>query len=270
VRERDIRAAARKLGVGSLPVCVHASLRSFGIVEAGADTVIDALLAEGCTVMAPTFTEAFAVAPPSHRLLPRNGWTGGESLGVEPRREIYAPDTTAIDRDMGAIPAALVRREGRVRGNHPLDSFTALGPLATELISPQTSDDVYAPFRVLAEHGGFVLLMGVGLTRMTLLHEAERVAGRTLFRRWAPGPDGEPTMATTGGCSEGFDAFEPYLRVLARETRVGASRWRAFPAEATIAAAAAAIRGRPDITHCRNPSCTRCDDAIAGGPILPG
>jgi aminoglycoside N3'-acetyltransferase len=270
VRERDIRAAARKLGVESMPVCVHASLRSFGTVEGGANAVIDALLAEGCTVMAPTFTESFAIAPPSHRLLLRNGWTGGESLGVEPRREIYTPDTTAIDRDMGAIPAALVRRDGRVRGNHPLDSFAAVGPLATELIELQTAADVYAPFRVLAELGGFVLLMGVGLTRMTLLHEAERVSGRTLFRRWAPGPDGEPMIAATGGCSEGFNAFEPYLHMLARETRVGASRWRAFPAEATIAAAAAAIRGRPGITHCRNPSCTRCVDAIAGGPILPG
>jgi aminoglycoside 3-N-acetyltransferase len=92
---------------------------------------------------------------------------------------------------MGAIPAAVVTREGRARGVHPLNSFSALGPRADELIRDQTAIDVYAPFEHLREMGGSVVMMGVGLDSMTLLHYAEQLAGRALFIRWAVGPAGE-------------------------------------------------------------------------------
>jgi aminoglycoside 3-N-acetyltransferase len=170
--------------------------------------------------------------------------------------------------EMGAIPAALLERSGRVRGDHPIDSFSAVGPLAEELIATQSPMNVYGPLRAIAERDGCVVLMGVDLTRMTLIHTAEQESGRELFHRWALDRDGAPVEALVGGCSEGFHRLEPAIGHLARETTVGASRWRAFPITPTIEAAAAAIAANPHITHCGNPFSLTCNDAVLGGPIV--
>ena len=103
---------------------------------------------------------------------------------------------------------------------------------------------------------------------MTLLHAAERRAGRNPFRRWAKGPSGEPTAVETGGCSRGFPNLAPMLAPLAVQIRVGASTWQAFPAAATLDAAADAIRHTPSVTHCDDAHCERCRDAILGGPLV--
>jgi len=66
VTTETIRAAVRELGLAGLPLEVHAALSSFGRVEGGAATVVDALLAEGCTVVVPTFTRSpsYLIDPP--------------------------------------------------------------------------------------------------------------------------------------------------------------------------------------------------------------
>ena len=264
----DIRDALRALGLSGHCLCVHSSLRSFGWVEGGAQTVVDAILAEGCTLLVPTFTE-FQVSPPPHLRPARNGWNyaqetaSGEDAGI-----VYSCAMTEVaEEDMGAISAAVARMPRRVRGNHPLCSFAAVGPRAEELIRGQAPLDVNAPLRVLAEIGGFVALMGVGLEAMTLLHLAEQWAGRTLFRRWANGPVGQVVEVETGGCSDGFPNLEGLLSPLMREAQVGNSRWWVFSALDTLEAASEAIRRDPAITHCGESPC-RCDDAVQGGPIL--
>jgi len=170
---------------------------------------------------------------------------------------------------MGALAAEIVAQPGRYRGDHALNSFAAVGPLARRLISKQGPLDVYGPLKELAAADGCIVLMGVGPEKMTLIHLAEAMAGRQLFRRWANGPDGKPAMYETGACSEGFNNLDPILSVLASEAHAGESRWRVFPARGTLAALAAAIRSRPELTHCADPFCSRCEDAIKGGPILP-
>lgn len=263
----DIREAVRELGLAGRPLCVHSSLRSFGRVEGGARAVIEGLLAEGCTIMVPSFTYHFAVPPPEGTFIARNGEDGwarhdtGSTL-------IYHPATAGPTTGMGAIPDTLLSMAGSVRGEHPLNGFAALGPLAHDLIDGQRPLHVYAPLERLVERGGFVVMMGVGLTRMTIIHLAEARAGRTLFRRWANGPDGRAMEVEVGSCSSGFDRFDPVLAAIERDARVGESLWRAFPADAVVAAASAAIRATPAITHCENPDCVRCNDAVAGGPIL--
>ncbi len=262
----QIREAIRSLGLAGLPVCVHSSLRSFGHVVGGADTVIDAFLDEGCTLVVPTFSAVmFGIAPPEGMRPPRNGFDYGSAQESPGSGRIFTPESNELSASMGAIPAAVLARPGRVRGNNPLCSFTALGPGA-DLVREQRPLDVYAPLRLLGARGGFVLLIGVGLERMTLVHLAEEKSGRAPFRRWANGPDGLPLEVEVGSCSDGFRKLEPVLAPLARETRVGESLWRAFPARATVDAAAAAIRERPDLTHCGSADCLRCADALAGGP----
>ncbi|MBI3973435.1 MAG: AAC(3) family N-acetyltransferase [Chloroflexi bacterium] len=272
VRGQDIREAARTLGLSGRPLCVHASLRSFGWVDGGAEAVVDGLLAEGCTVMVPTFSwEAFAVDPLPPQQPPRNG---ADYVAVPRRRpgtdRIYTPEAMDLDRtDMGAIPAAVLARPQRVRGDHPLMSFAAVGPRAEELIAGQEPLAVFALLRALSAAGGAVVLMGVGLDRMTLLHLAEQDAGRVPFRRWANGRDGRPMMVEVGGCSRGFPHLEPVLAPLVVVGKAGHSVWRVFPAGETAAVASRAVKQTPSITRCDKPAC-RCDDAIAGGPILTG
>jgi len=271
VTVKDIRSATRDLALSGRPLCVHSSLRSFGWVEGGASAVVEALLAEGCTVMVPTFSCGFAVPPPPDLRPARNGWDydtcTSSTDGIE---RIYRPDTNEVDQEsMGAVPATVVGMPGRIRGNNALSSFTAIGPLSEDLMSSQAPLDLCAPFRALAEAGGSVVLMGVGLVRMTLLHLAEKMAGRNQFRRWSNGRDGRPMAVETGGCSDGFDKFETILSPLRTQRTVGESVWRVFPAKEVLQTAADAIRRDPHLTHCGDLECGRCEDSVRGGPILP-
>ena len=269
VTQADIRRAICALGLAGRPLCLHSSLRSFGHVAGGAPAVVRSFLEEGCTVLVPTFSSTFGVAPPPHLRFERNGWD--DDAVTAPRTgagRVFNPEASDIDRDMGAVPAAVLGWRGRARGRHPLDSFAAVGPRASEFVAGQSPLDVYAPMKALAKAGGSVLLAGVGLERMTLLHLAEKEAGRTLFRRWANGADGEPTAVEVGGCSEGFGKLEPCLRPVMRTTLVGRSMWKSLPTDEALARAAAAIRDDPPLTHCGDPACARCRDAVAGGPLL--
>ena len=129
---------------------------------------------------------------------------------------------------------------------------------------------VFAPFEALIAARGFVVMMGVDLTFMTLLHYAEQKAERQLFRRWANGPDGSPIEVETGGCSDGFEQLAPLLVSCERRIQVGQSVWRIFPAQDALEIAQQAIQQNPQITFCGDEDCGRCRDAIAGGPLQGG
>ncbi len=247
-----IQTAVTQLGLVGQPLCMHASLRSFGHVHGGAATVVEGLLQQGCTVMVPTHSyDAYHIPAPVDGI-------------VDSSAPVYTPDSNAIEaQNMGVIPVYVLHKAGRVRGNHPLDSFTAVGPFATQLVEGQSADDVYAPVRVLEQLGGYIVLMGVGLNRLTALHHAERLAGRPLFKLWAKGADGQPAQARLGGCSEGFVNLDPILAPIERQIRVGQSLWRIFPVEPLLALAVAAIRANPMITHCGNAECDECNTNVA-------
>jgi len=269
VTQHDMQAALRALRVEGSPVCVHASLRSFGYAAGGARALIDAFLHVGCTLLVPSFSWSFAVPPPPDQHVAQNGWQyaayPGPTAGLG---RIYTPQTTEVDRDMGALAAAVVAHPDHARGNHPLCSFSAVGYHAANLIADQRPDNVYAPLQMLARRNGFVLLIGVGLDKLTVLHLAEKEAGRQLFRRWANNPEGYPIAVEVGGCSAGFPKLEAHLQGMTRTLTVGQSVWKLLPAYAALAAARAAILANPAITHCGDPDCERCTDAVAGGPLL--
>lgn len=263
----EIAKAVHALGLAGRAVCVHSSLRSFGRVEGGARTVIDALLGEGCTLMVPTFSStAYEVWPDPADVVARNGAPGWRTRLSVKDAGVYSPAVNDIDSDMGAIPVALLAIPERVRGDHPLDSFSAVGPLAQELVDAQSPTNVFAPLEALIAAGGTVVLMGVGLDRLTLLHMAEQRAGRAPFVRWAKSADGSIMRVLLGGCSDGFPRLAPALASVLVGRRVGDSRWSVLPAAETVAIAAESIRTNPEITHCANAECERCNDAVLGGP----
>ncbi|WP_320064992.1 AAC(3) family N-acetyltransferase [Micromonospora sp. RTGN7] len=262
--------AIEDLRLANRPVMLHASLHSFGTaIDGGADALLDALLASGCTVLAPAFTEPqFGLPAPPDMRPARNGldYTASPTEDTCRANFPYRVDCGLINSRLGVLPAALIARADAVRGRHPLNSFAAVGPQAAELIDAQSPDDVYGPIRELADRDGEILLIGVGLDRMTALHLAEQRSGRHLFRRWARDEDGAVRMVEVGSCSGGFPRLEPVLGPLARGVAVGASRWRAYPADQVLAVATAAITAQQDITRCPDADCLLCCHAIAGGP----
>jgi aminoglycoside 3-N-acetyltransferase len=219
--------------------------------------------------MVPAFSWGYAVPPPAEAQFPRNGWDyaayAGPTAGLD---RIYTSASREIDRDMGAIAAAVVQHPDRIRGEHPICSFAAVGPQARVLIAGQRPLDVYAPLVALAEAGGFIILMGVGLNHLTLVHAAEKAAGRVLFRRWANGATGQPIAVEAGGCSDGFEQLAPILSPVEQTFWVGYSFWRVFPAQPALTTLTLALRREPSLTRCDNPACDRCRDAIVGGPLL--
>lgn len=267
-RANDVEAGVHALGLMGRPVCLHSSLRSFGAVERGADAIVDGFLGVGCTLMVPSFSWRYAVLPVDDLTPERNAWDYDAPRKLDAEPEAFATSSAEIDSRMGAIPAAVVRRAGRVRGDHPLCSFTAVGPSAETAVGSESWDDVYAPLRWLANNDGALVLAGVNLTSMTLIHYAEQLAGRTLFRRWALNRDSEVVMVPVGSCSDGFEQLRPTLASLETTTNVGESAWRCYPAVAALDALVSAIRDNPQLTRCNNPECVRCRDSIAGGPLL--
>lgn len=213
----DICQVARDLQLSNHPLCIHASFRSFGgVVEGGPATVVDGLLAEGCTVMVPTF-----------------------------------------QGKLSAIPSIVFGKLDKVRGDHPLCSFTAVGPLAHDLVDGQRPVDVFAPLKALVVSDGLVVLMGVGLDKMTLIHLAEQMVGRPLLY--------PKEGVQTGGCSKGFVKMASFLDPLGWRGWVGKSPWGIFPAVVTVMRAIRVIQDNPMITHCGDADCWRCNMAVRGG-----
>jgi aminoglycoside 3-N-acetyltransferase len=60
---------------------------------------------------------------------------------------IYTSDTNDVEPGLGAVSRAVVQRPERVRGNHALNSFAAIGPLAHVLTAEQRCGHVYATSR---------------------------------------------------------------------------------------------------------------------------
>lgn len=269
VTVEDIRHAAKANGLSGRALGVHSSVRSFGWVEGGARAVIDGLLLEGCTMVVPTFTD-FVTPAPNGRRPARNGFDYESSAECIAGNEncVYAPNSNEMSASMGTIPKTVLQMPGRHRGDHPLCSFAGVGPCSSRLIEGQTPSDVFAPLDVIAAEGGFYVLMGVGLNRMTAIHLAERNAGRNLFRRWANGPADTVIETQVGGCSRGFESLAPAVAPLEVKAVVGRSQWRIYPARPFLEEAEKAIKSDPASTHCGRTDCLRCNDAVKGGPIL--
>lgn len=187
-------------------------------------------------------------------------------------------------------------RQGHRRGAQPINSFAALGPKAQALVldqtvmqqetttsvsrpcslndsggptgKPKAPEDVYAPLRNLVNDDGAILLIGVGMTSLTLIHLAEKQSGRELFVRWALDRRGKIIATRTGGCSNGFDQLAPHVEDLSRFVRVGSSRWTCLPARTTLTRLVRIIKRSPELIRCKTVECARCCDAALGGPAI--
>ena len=162
VTKEEIKAALFGLGVrpGDSAI-VHSSLKAFGQVENGPDTVIDALLEsigpEG-TLVLPTFTLSF-----------------GE-LG----KVVF--DMTNSKSEVGIITEVFRKRPGVIRSTHLIHSVGAYGKRATEALG----DGIHpfgkgSSFEFLLNVDAWNLFLGAGMQTCTALHMAEEL-GKVSYR----------------------------------------------------------------------------------------
>ncbi len=162
--QSDIVAGLCDLGLYTgCNVLVHSSLSSFGHVEGGADTVIDALLevvGESGTVIVPTLT-------------------GSESLNADNPPVFDAVKSACWT---GRIPETFRQRSNAIRSLHPTHSAAAIGANAVTLtqdhLDSATPCDALSPYGKLPTlPDSFILLIGVTHISNTTFHHVEEVVG---------------------------------------------------------------------------------------------
>lgn len=212
VTQADLVAGLRDMGVETGAMLqVHSSLSQLGYVEGGAETVVDALREvvgpEG-TVMVPTFNHGSA--------------------------DVYDPLTTPSAN--GAVTEALRRRPEARRSVHPTHPYAAIGKHAEDLVAGHLEVDTFSrrsPLGKLADQGGSILLLGVGMRANTAAHIGETMArvhclGFNQFPRRVRLEDGRVIPAWSvvwreGPCLIEWEPLETRLRSrdLIRDGRIG-------------------------------------------------
>jgi aminoglycoside 3-N-acetyltransferase len=268
---RDIARGLEALGLTKeSAVIAHASLSSLGHVRGGAMAVLAALLDTCGTIVMPVFTCQSMVWPLAGPA--ENGLTYGkpEHTDANRRAEFFHSDLPS-HADAGAIAETLRRQPAATRSAHPVLSFVAAGSHAQEILAGQTLEQPLAPIEWLQHHGGDVVLIGVGHTRNTSLHFAERLANRKPIMRWAIARDAASLtvralrLPNFPGCSDGFDAIEPEIARATTSTTIGRAAVRRVPLAMLIPIAVGWISDEPDALLCRRADCERCNDVRRQG-----
>jgi aminoglycoside 3-N-acetyltransferase len=176
---RELLAAdLRRLGLRrGQDLLIHCSLRQIGPLEAGATTLLDALL----DVAGPEATLVVPVQTTLNSLTSRDFHAAVAGLDEDERARFVAampgfdPAQTP-SRGMGAFAEYLRMRPSAVRSHHPQASFAALGPRARACTSVHDLDchlGDRSPLGWLYAADAVVLLLGVGYTACTAFHLAE-------------------------------------------------------------------------------------------------
>jgi aminoglycoside 3-N-acetyltransferase len=243
------------LGLRGKPVIAHASLKAFGRVAGGAPALLNALLDEVSALIMPTHTYKTMITPRVGPALNGLDYTREHHLSV--MAEPFHPQLPA-DKLMGIVPETLRQRPDSFRSSHPILSFA--GVRAESFLRAQTLDDPFAPIRLLAEAGGWVVLLGVDNTVNTSIHLAEKLAGRRQFLRWAYAAEGG-IVACPGfpGCSAGFEAVSDQIRPYARLIQIGDARVQAMPLGALLPLVVETIRNNSLAYLCDDVLCGRCN-----------
>ena len=223
---------------GTQHVILHASLKSFGNLEGGAKTLIDALEQRTATLVAPAFSYSTLLYHPTDR----------------PRAQ-FSRDTR-VSRDIGRAAQEIVERAAARRSFHPTLSFIALGEAAEQVVAAQTLESPYHPIGALYDLDGYVLLAGVDFGSNTTIHYGEYLAGVPELTRYVS-LDGQIVPTAFPNCSADFDNLLLDVQFAAREVEVGDSLLRLFRVRDLVDATVRRLQRDPEALLCTFKNC-RC------------
>ena len=238
VRKRDILKGFADLGLAEGDALLfHSSLKSFGYVQGGADTVIDGAIeavGESGTVIVPTFVQK----------------VNGESATYRTRREAW--DIRTSPSDVGHITEVFRQRSEAVRSDHCCDSLAAIGADAGNAMGghgsagPRVSPwDEKAfghgsPWDWLVDRNALYVLMGVGFNVCSIFHYNQALWVERKYKK-----ADEPRMWP------GFNFSVMGDRVksagLVSQTSVGSSFWQAFRVAPTIEFVSSVLDNEPSL-----------------------
>lgn len=252
-----------RLNIANKVVCLHSSFRSFGDVQGGPQTIIDAFLESGCTLVCPTFFYLAQTYPARINYL--NNGIDYESV-LEMRSVNYTGAPSQIEPTMGVIPKLLLGIEYTARTQHPTNSFAITGKDKALLLANQSPLNVYSAYKAIYSGNlpAVVILAGVNFKACTPIHYAEELAGKGLFRRWAV-QNGQVVETEEGSCSDGFESLRPYVSKIESEIKIGNSLVRVYDFHRFVDTITDVIVRDPSITHCGIANCHRCNDMVHGG-----
>ena len=254
----DFNSALDSLELGNKPAIAHASLRSFGPVRGGAETILEALLASVSGLIMPAFTYKTMLTPEVGP--PNNGLLYGRQRDLN-RMAVPFQHALVVDPLIGILVERLRQYPGAMRTAHPILSFVGVH-MGDALVS-QTLYHPFAPIGWLADKDGWVLLLGVDHSVNTSIHYAEKLAGRRQFLRWALTGDRIVECPGFPGCSEGFEAIRPEVEHVTRRVSVGEGFIEAIPIRPLFQAVEMCVKKDPLALLCQRDACERCD-AIRG------
>jgi aminoglycoside 3-N-acetyltransferase len=254
VRLRDLLLGLRDLHLEKAPVIVHSSLKSFGQVEGGAATVVNALVGVFGTLIVPTFTYKTMVIPLTG---PENNAIMYGSQQDQNQTAEFFTSRMPADPLMGIIPEVIRRHPGAGRSNHPIQSFAGIN--AGKILAAQTLAYHLAPLGLLEQADGWAVLMGVNHTVNTSIHYAEKLAGRRQFIRWGLTPKGVLECPGFPGCSAGFQAIAPEMEKFTRKVQIGEALVQAVPLKMLLRVVLGLIKKDPLALLCQQGDCERCN-----------
>jgi aminoglycoside 3-N-acetyltransferase len=249
----DLKLGLTKLGLTDRPVIAHASLKAFGPIQGGAETMLAILLASVRGLIMPAFTYKTMITPEVGP--PNNAILYGGDQDQNRMAEPFHADMP-VDPTMGVLPEVLRGHPSARRTLHPIQSFAGIH--ADSILNTQTIFNPFAPIGALAEEGGWVLLLGVDHTVNTSIHYAEKLAGRRQFVRWALTIDRIVECPGFPGDSSGFNAIAPDLEKVTRRVEIGEGIVQAVPLDKLIEAVVNRIKENPLALLCQREDCERC------------
>jgi aminoglycoside 3-N-acetyltransferase len=253
VTSLDLKTGLSKLGLGKSLVIAHASLKAFGHIEGGADTMLSALLDSVRGIIMPTFTYKTMLNPEIGP--PKNGITYGSETDLNKMAEAFYPDMPA-DKMMGVLPETLRKHPKAKRSMHPIQSFAGIN--ANAILNMQTIYNPMAPIAALADQDGWVLLLGVDHRVNTSIHYAEKLGGRLQFLRWALVQDRVVECPDFPGDSEGFEAIAPAVEKYTRRVEIGNALVQAVHLKSLVKVVVDQLKQNPFALLCQRPDCERC------------
>ena len=254
LRYPELVTALKQLKLQDKPVIVHSSLKPFGMIERGAETVLDALLETTNGLLVPTFTYFTMVTPEVGP--PNNGITYGNDRDLN-KLAINFDLQLRPDKMMGIFPYIVLQQEEASRTAHPILSFGGIN--ADYALAAQTLYDPLAPIAAFAEQDGWVILINVDHSVNTSIHYAEKLAGRKQFTRWAIDDGRIVECPGFPGDSTGFNVIAPLLDSITRHVIVGDGFIQAVPLNHLCAIVQDLIKKDPLALLCQRSDCERCN-----------